>query len=142
MSTSPLSAEAPEDLIAQITTAVAGLFWVSETDAPFEVLHWSDIAQDRLTAAEVLCRAQLPDETPVEVITLDDLLAPVTQSQPWHTQEDIDVVEQFQSLQTLLENVLTQIQVYRCGTVELDIYVVGHTQALGWLALRTTAVET
>jgi hypothetical protein len=32
--------------------------------------------------------------------------------------------------------------VYRCGTTELEIYIVGQTQDLNWLALHTTAVET
>jgi hypothetical protein len=135
-------AEDSEPLIQQMTAAVAGLNWLSETDAPFDILCWTDIPQNGLTVEQVISQAQLPPETPIEVISLDDFLDPVTQSQPWHRKEDAQIVDQFQGLRVLLEQTLTQIRVYRCGTGELDIYVVGQAQNLGWLVLHTTAVET
>ena len=135
-------AEDSEPLIQQMTAAVAGLNWMSETDAPFEVLCWTEISQDGLTVEQVIAQAQLPPETPIEFISLDDFLDPVTQPQPWHREEDAQQFEQFQDLRRLLEQTLTQIRVYRCGMGELDIYVVGQAQDLGWLVLHTTAVET
>ena len=135
-------AEDSEPLIQQMTTAVAGLNWMSETDAPFEVLCWTEISQAGLTVEQVISQAQLPPETPIEFISLDDFLDPVTQPQPWHREEDAQIVEQFQDLRRLLEQTLTQIRVYRCGMGELDIYVVGQAQDVGWLVLHTTAVET
>lgn len=131
-----------EAVIQQITEAVAGLSWMSETDAPFEVLHWTDIAPEDLTPQQVLHQAQLPLETPVEVMELEAFLAPVVQSQPWHSAEEARRAKQFQALQALLEQLLTCIQVYRCGTVEQAIYVVGQGQDSSWLVLHTTAVET
>jgi Nuclease A inhibitor-like protein len=135
-------AENSEPLTQQMTAAVAGLNWLSETDAPFEIGCWTDISQQGLTVDQVISQAQLPPETSVEVISLDDFLDPVTQPQPWHGEEDAQIVEQFQGLRVLLEQTLTQIRVYRCGMGELDIYVVGQTPDLGWLVLHTTAVET
>jgi Nuclease A inhibitor-like protein len=134
--------EGAEDWIAQITTAVRGLTWMSETDAPFDVLHWTDIPPDGLTPEALLVHAQLPPETSIETISLDDFLDPVTQPQPWHSEEEAQSIAQFQALRTLLAQTLTQIQVYRCGTVEIEIYVVGQGRDLSWLALHTTAVET
>jgi Nuclease A inhibitor-like protein len=143
-----LGSEGAEDWIAKIATAVQNLFWMSETDAPFEVLHWSDISPNDLTPAgdlnpaHVLYRAQLLSDTPVEVISLRAFLAPVTQHQSWHTDEDAHAVERFLALQILLGQTLTQIQVYRCGTTEVEIYVVGKAYDSDWLALHTSAVET
>lgn len=135
------SAEGAEALIAQMTAAVAQLSWMSETDAPFEVLYWPDIPEDGLTVKQILHQAQLPPETPIEAIALEDFLSSATQPQPWHTAEDAEIVERFQQLQALIAQALTQVQVYRCGRVEQDIYVVGQTQNLGWLVLHTSAVE-
>jgi Nuclease A inhibitor-like protein len=132
----------PEALVEQLTTAVAGLIWMSETDAPFEVLHWVDIPQDELTPKQLLHQAQLPPQTPIETMTLDAFLAPVIEPQPWHTAEDAHIAQQFQALQALLTQTLTNLQVYRCGTTELEIYVVGQIQKSDWLLLHTTAVET
>jgi Nuclease A inhibitor-like protein len=134
--------EGAEDWIAQITTAVEDLCWMSETDAPFDVLHWIDISPDGLTPKALLTHAQLPPDTPIEAISLDEFLASVIQPQPWHSEEEASSVEQFQALRTLLTQTLTQIQVYRCGTVEVEIYVVGQGQDLSWLVLHTSAVET
>jgi Nuclease A inhibitor-like protein len=134
--------ESSEALVEQITTAVTGLMWMSETDAPFEVLHWTDIPHDELTPEQVLHQAQLSLQTPIETMTLDDFLAPVIEPQPWHTEEETHVAQQFQALKVLLAKTLTNIQVYRCGTTELEIYVVGQVQHSDWLVLHTTAVET
>jgi hypothetical protein len=131
-----------EDLVQPFTAAVAGLSWMSETDDPFEVLYWTGIPSEQLTPQEVLHRAKLPPDTPVEGMTLEAFLAPATQGQPWHTDEEAQSAKQFQALQTLLEQTLTQLQVYRCGTVEREIYVVGQAQNLDWIVLHTTAVET
>jgi Nuclease A inhibitor-like protein len=138
----PSSPSPEKDWVQQMTAAVAGLSWMSETDAPFDVLLWTGITQSCLTPEDVLHQAQLPPDTPVEAIALDTFFTPVTERQPWHTPDDIKIAEQFQALQTLLEQALTQLQVYRCGTTELEIYIVGQTQDLNWLALHTTAVET
>ena len=132
----------PEALLEQVTTVVAGLMWMSETDAPFEVLHWVDIPQDEMMPEKVLRQAQLPQQTSIENMTLDDFLAPVIEPQPWHTEAETHIAKQFQALQALLVQTLTHIQVYRCGTAELDIYVVGQIQKSDWLVLHTTAVET
>jgi Nuclease A inhibitor-like protein len=137
-----LRGEGTQDWIAQIATAVQDLCWMSETDAPFEVLHWSDISPDGVTPEALLTHAQLPPETPLETISLDDFFAPVIQSQPWHSEQEVQSIQQFEALRMLLMQTLTQIQVYRCGTVEIEIYVVGQGQDSSWLALHTTAVET
>jgi Nuclease A inhibitor-like protein len=137
-----LKGESTEDWIAQIATAVQNLFWMSETEAPFDVLHWSDISPDGLTPDALLTRAQLPPETPIESLSLNDFLAPVIQSQPWHSEQEAQSIEQLEVLRTLLVQTLTQIQVYRCGIVEIEIYVVGQGPDSSWLALHTTAVET
>jgi hypothetical protein len=142
MMDSSLGVENAEDWVGQISTAVQGLGWMSETDAPFDVQCWTEISPDGLTPEAVLTHAQLPTDTPIEAISLDDFLAPAIQPQPWHSEEEAWIVEQFQALRTLLAQTLTQIQVYRCGTVEIEIYVVGQGPDLTWLALHTTAVET
>lgn len=129
-------------LIQKITQAAAELSWMSETDAPFEVLRWTDCDQHNLTSEQVLNQAQLPPETPVEVMTLDDFLTPVIEPQPWHTDADVHIAQQFKALKVLLAQMLTKTQVYRCGTTELEIYMVGQVQDSDWLVLHTTAVET
>lgn len=138
----PSSRSPEEDWVQQMTAAVAGLSWMSETDAPFDVRLWTGMTQDCLTQQDVLHQVQLPPDTPVEAIALETFLAPVTELHAWYTPDDIKMTEQFQALQTLLVQALTQIRVYRCGTTEVEIYIVGQTKDLNWLVLHTSAVET
>jgi hypothetical protein len=41
-----------DSIVAQLKQASNGLFFLSETDAPFEVIHWS--AQGELTPVKLL----------------------------------------------------------------------------------------
>jgi Nuclease A inhibitor-like protein len=137
---SDLSPEA-DALVQQFTAAVADLNWTSETDAPFDIALWTGLSTATLSAKQVLQQVQLPPETLVEVVDLDTFFAP-TAPQPWHIDEEQAIAEQFQMLQMLLHQTLEDIQVYRCGKIELEIYIVGRTISGDWIALHTNAVET
>lgn len=135
----------PEPLVQKIAEAVADLVWVSETDAPFDVVRWPDSfgesTQELIHQDRVLQQVQLPPETPVEMIDLETFLAP-TAPQPWHSEAEQAIAVRFQTLGNLLHDTLEEIQVFRCGEIELEIYIVGHTLEGHWIALHTSAVET
>jgi hypothetical protein len=131
----------PEDLIGQLTAAVAELYWMSETDAPFDIRCWPVETEGPLSPSQVLAAAQLPSDTPIEVLDLDTLLAPVIAPQPWYGPDERAIAERFQALQTLLHEKLEQLQVYRCGSTELDLYILGKTSVGNWIALHTIAIE-
>jgi Nuclease A inhibitor-like protein len=130
-----------EALVQQLAIAVTNLNWPSETDAPFEVLPWTEPSTAKLDAKQVLEQADLAPETPVETLDLDTFFEP-TLPQPWHSAEEQAIAEQFQTLQTLLHQSLEDIQIFRCGEVEIEIYIVGRSPKGDWIVLHTTAVET
>jgi Nuclease A inhibitor-like protein len=128
-------------LVQQFAAVVADLSWASETDAPFEAALWPGISSTSMSTEQVLQQAQLPPETPIEAMDLDTFLEP-TAPQPWHTPAEQAIAKQFQILQTLLHQTLEDIQVYRCGEIELEIYIVGRNSGGHWIVLHTSAVET
>jgi hypothetical protein len=130
-----------DDLMAQFTAATADLHWPSETDAPITVLR-GPTAVETLYPKQMLAWAQLPPDTPITTIELDEFLAPVLQPQPWHSPAESATVARFRSLQMLLHERLTHLQVYRCGDIELTLYIVGQTPQADWIILQTSAVET
>jgi Nuclease A inhibitor-like protein len=133
-----------EPLMQQIATAATNLNWVSETDAPFEVLLWTLSAKpsvEKISGKQVLEQAHLPLETPVETQDLDTFFEP-TLPQSWHSAKEQAIAKQFQSLQALLHKTLEDIQVFRCGEIEIEIYIVGRSPKGEWIVLHTTAVET
>jgi Nuclease A inhibitor-like protein len=129
----------PDALVQQLQSAVADLSWTSETDAPFDVSLWPGLDASPSTE-QVLQRAQLPPETPVEVLDLETFLAPVVRSP--YDGESQAISEQFQALQSTLIQTLQSIQVYSCGEIELEIYIVGRALSGSWIAIHTAAVET
>jgi Nuclease A inhibitor-like protein len=134
-----------EALVQQIATAATGLNWPSETDAPFKVLLWTEPSEKTSTAnfseKQVLEQAHLAPETPVETLDLDTFFEP-TLPQSWNSAEEQAIAEQFQALQALLHRTLEDIQVFRCGEIEIEIYIVGRSNKSNWIILHTTAVET
>jgi Nuclease A inhibitor-like protein len=131
----------PEALVQQIAAAVADLNWVSETDAPFDVMQWTEPSTTKLSAKQVLTQAHLPPDTPVESQDLNAFFEPAL-PQSWHTAEEKVIAEQFQTLQALLHQTLRDLEVFRCGKIEIDIYIVGRSQEDDWIVLHTAAVET
>jgi hypothetical protein len=135
-------ASTTDDLIAQLTAATVNLCWSSETDAPFTVQLGPTNVEEPLNSEQVLAWAQLPLDTPINAVDLDEFLAPVLTPQSWHTSEESATVARFQALQTLLHKRLTHLRVYRCGEIELTLYIVGQTPQADWIVLQTSAVET
>lgn len=129
-------------ILAQLAAAVEGLQWHSETDAPFEVLHWPGNVGTQLTPADVLKLAGLEPDTSLELLTVEAFLSPALTPQDWHTPVEVAETHRFQALQRLLSETLTQLQVYRCGEVEVEIYITGQLPTGEWAVLHTSAVET
>jgi Nuclease A inhibitor-like protein len=155
----PSRDQTDQALLEQLTEALSGLLWVSETDAPFDVALWegwnpqeldreeSDLKaadQDKFnilpSEAQLLKKAQLPLETPVKQLDLQTFLDPVIH--PLYPPESPVVSGQFQLIEDLLQQNLQEIRVYLCGLGEIEIYILGRTPKSRWMVIHTAAVET
>ncbi|MEC4805076.1 MAG: nuclease A inhibitor family protein [Jaaginema sp. PMC 1079.18] len=128
------------DLTQQLQQATEGLFWPSETDAEFEIVTWPDL--DNLTVETVRDRLNLDPETPILCQDFYRFFQPVTQEQAWHNAEERAERERYQVLVEFLNANLSNLQVFRVGEVEIDIYILGQTPERQTLGLQTQAVET
>lgn len=129
-----------DSIAAQLQQASKGLLFASETDAPFEVIHWP--AQGELTPTKLLQLTEHSPDASVEVITVDEFFDAATQEEDWHDKEERETVKRFQSLVSVLKQNLSNIQVYRVGSVSIDAYIVGVTDGGDWAGLSTKLVET
>ncbi|MEG3939839.1 nuclease A inhibitor family protein [Microcoleus sp. S36b_A3] len=127
-------------ITTQLSSATQGLLFLSETDAPFEVIHWP--AQGELTPPKLLQLTGHPPDAPVEQRTVDDFFAIATAEETWHDEEERETVQRFQNLVSVLKQNLSQLQVYRVGSIEIDVYIVGVPQSGDWAGLSTQVVET
>lgn len=124
----------------QLKQASEGLLFLSETDAPFELINWP--AQGELTPTKLLQLTQHPPDAPVEMLAVDEFFAIATSSEDWHDEEERDTVQRFQNLVSVLKQNLSNIQVYRVGRITIDAYIVGVTPSGDWMGLSTQLVET
>ncbi|MEG4249380.1 nuclease A inhibitor family protein [Microcoleus sp.] len=129
-----------DSITAQLNQASEGLLFLSESDAPFEVINWP--AQGELTQAKLLQLTNHPPDAPVEMRTVDEFFAIATQEEDWHDEEERETAKRFQNLVSTLKQNLSQLQVYRVGSIEIDVYIVGVTQNGEWAGLSTQVVET
>lgn len=65
-----------DSIADQFQQASKGLLFLSESDAPFEVIHWP--AQGELTPPKLLQLTGHPPDAPVELRTVDEFFAIAT----------------------------------------------------------------
>jgi len=129
-----------DSIATQLQQASEGLLFGSETDAPFEVIHWP--AQGELTPPKLLQLTGHPPDASVEVVTVDEFFDTPTAEEDWHDQEERETAKRFQNLVSVLKQNLSQLQVYRVGSIEIDAYIVGAIDGGGVAGLSTKLVET
>ena len=124
----PAQPEPPE--LDELRKAVAGLTYPSESDAPFDVFAWP-------TSTGGTARDQVVANTRagqnVEEVPLDTFFGEL---------KDTDDAAWIRSLRKELEAALTDLHVFRAGSVKVDVYLIGKTRAGGFAGLHTTSVET
>ena len=129
-----------DSIADQLKQASKGLLFLSESDAPFEVIHLP--AQGELTPAKLLQLTEHPPDVPVEIVSVDEFFDTPTAEEDWHDEEEREIVQRFQHLVSVLNQNLSNIQVYRVGSIEIDAYIVGVTPSGNWMGLSTQLVET
>jgi hypothetical protein len=129
-----------DSIATQLKQASNGLLCLSETDAPFEVINWQ--TQGELTPVKLLQLTNHPPDAPLEMRTVDEFLAIATQGEDWHDEEERETVKRFQNLVSVLKQNLSQLQVYRVGSIDIDAYIVGMTPSGDLMGLSTKLVET
>lgn len=129
-----------DSIAHQLQQASEGLLFGSETDAPFEVIHWP--TQEDLTPAKLLQLTNHPPDAPVEIVSVDEFFDVANADEDWHDEEEQETVKRFQNLVNTLKQNLSQLQVYRVGSIDIYAYIVGVTDGGELAGLSTKLVET
>jgi len=125
--------------IAQtLTQASQGLLMPSESEYPFEVFVWEDV---KLTPEKILELTNYPPATSIEQVELDYFFRNVATEKDWHDKIQKGNVAKFKNLLQVIKDNLAEIRVYRIGTIEVSVYIVGKTNE-GVAGLATKVIET
>lgn len=123
------------DLLKQTT---AGLMMPSESEYPFEVFSWESTPLNETTVLEKTGHSQ----DTIEVVEVDDFFRVATTEEDWHEDEEKATVKRFQNLVNVLKTNLTDLQVYKIGNKEIDVYIIGTTPDGKLTVVSTKVVET
>ncbi|OYD94570.1 nuclease [Nostoc sp. 'Peltigera membranacea cyanobiont' 210A] len=130
------------EITEKLKQASDGLLMISESEYPFEAFLWSNQAQEPMTAQKLLQLTGHPQETSVEEVELDYFFRNCAQEKEWHDEIQQQNVLKFKSLVKTLRDRLTNIKVYRIGTISIDVYIVGQTPDKDLGGISTKVVET
>lgn len=115
-----------EQIIRKLRKATAGLLVMSESDYPFEIIRWD--GQTTAITPEYLCR--------LSGVAADSLI------QETGVDNFFNMSGSFQNLATLLKNSLSDLKVYKVGTISIPVYIVGRSPEGNWLGLSTRLIQT
>lgn len=130
-----------EEVLNRFREAVHDLLYQSESDEPFEVWHWKDTSHiDPLSKVSALSKGKAG--AVIKTISLDEFFKNLIEEKKWHGEEEKAVVKKYKELKAQIVNNLKQVQVFRAGQIEVDIWIIGRNQARDLMAIKTKAVET
>ncbi|MBR8835118.1 MAG: nuclease A inhibitor family protein [Stigonema ocellatum SAG 48.90 = DSM 106950] len=130
------------NIFETLADASGGLLMPSESDYPFEPFVWSGQAEEALTNEKLLQLTNHPVNSPVEVVDLDYLFGNVAQEQEWHDEAQKKDVPKFKFLVETLKANLSDLKVYRVGSIDIDVYIVGKTREGVLAGLASKMIET
>ncbi|MBD2303000.1 nuclease A inhibitor family protein [Nostoc sp. FACHB-190] len=128
------------EILEQLKRASDGLLFMSESDYSFSVFLWE--ITPTATPEKISQQTNHPIDTPVKIVGVDDFFGVATTEEDWHDEEEKKTVKRFQSLVQTLKDNLSNLQVYRLGEIEIDVYVVGETPTGNLAGISTKVVET
>ncbi|WP_055073865.1 nuclease A inhibitor family protein [Pseudanabaena sp. 'Roaring Creek'] len=121
----------------RLSTLAKGLQFPSESEFPLEPFLWESTT---LLPANILHRANKPAIAPIEAIALQEFFAPVTDEREWYDDDERAIAQRFRDLEMEI-SALENVQVFKVGQVEIDVYIVGAID-LDLVGLKTTVIET
>jgi hypothetical protein len=129
-----------EELFGALTEATQGLFFMSESDYPLEVIRWN--GPEQLSPEYLRNVVGADSSTKVEESNLEEFFRVPAGEQEWKSEEQLAEARKYQRLRQLLEENLTGIRVYRVGEINIGVYVVGRSAEGNWSGISTRVVET
>ena len=114
-----------KEILADLRKATAGLFVMSESDYPFEMIRWD--GKVPITPEYLRNISGKPEGSPIQETDLDNFF---------------NMSGRFRNLASLLKDSLSDLKVYKVGTINIPVYIVGRSAEGNWLGLSTRIVQT
>jgi hypothetical protein len=124
--------------LEQLEKSAAGLLFMSESDHPFEVIQLPPLSGTIEEEIKGIVKLDLP----VETQTLEYFFRNATKEDAEMGEEQRQTAQRFRDLKKVLETELTNVQVYRTGSVEIKVFIIGQLKDGSYGGLTTKLIET
>ncbi|HSQ25227.1 MAG TPA: nuclease A inhibitor family protein [Pyrinomonadaceae bacterium] len=112
------------EIVQELKRVTAGLLFMSESDYPFEVIHWEGLPN---LTHDFLCRLTGESEDcQVEEMQVENFL----------------LAERYRNIVQVLSKNLAESRAYKVGRINMPVYVVGKSKRGNWLGVATRVVQT
>lgn len=117
-----------------------GLLFSSESDYPFETVDWDHLTDDQIQTA---IRAAHPsgkgtEETSLEVVFNKQIQNRLRSGDP----AEAAAARQYQELHDFFQSNTQLVRVWRCGRIEIGVYIIGTLADGQRVGLKTISIET
>ena len=126
--------------LQKIKYASEGLFYISESDYPFELVHMKTAST--LLEQELLLISNKGMDAKVEQVTVEHFFRNMVKVYSEASPEEKEIAAKYQQLQTILQQELGDVNVYRVGEIWVDAFIIGKLPDGSYGGLRTKVVET
>ena len=124
----------------QLNVLTSHLLYSSESDYPFELLDWGKVEPDKIKLA---IAAKHPAGSTLEAVPAKDFFSRYIHRQEMSDDEAMkDIAGRYKKLESFLLANAVDLIVWRCGRIEIGVYIVISLKNGHVLALKTTAIET
>ena len=126
----------------QLSQLTDGLYVISESDYPFEVLTLDpEMMVAALTPEDILLQLA-PLAVAWQNRTPDEFLGRMCRIADWMTEEECATANRFAALLSFVNNDSDTVGVFKVGIIKIECYIIGRTCAGEWWAIKTHTVET
>jgi hypothetical protein len=128
-----------KDILPELLT---DLYYPSESDEPIEPLSLPETHNFPINENEFKILLKLEEDTIVEPLDVEQFWNNVTDVKDWYEAEQIAKTKQFEKVKKTLFEYLEDVQGFRVGEIEIDVYLFGKNTTGGIEGIKTMLVET
>lgn len=130
------------DLQRELASLTEGLTFPSESDYPFEFVERSSTGSGPITVDAFRAAFSVPAAQTIEVRSLEQVFSWIATERPDMTDEERALARRYAALRDALSAQLQDVQVFRYGTIQVQVYLVGRTRCGAISGLKTVSIET
>lgn len=126
------------ELLNELKNKTSGLFLMSESDVPFETFyaHTNDIN------TYLQNNRQNKSNNNISEVKYDDFYHMYVAEKDWHNEIQKNFAKKLGEALELLKTEVSEIKVFRVGSTNIDLYIIGEKKTTEWTGLKSGLVET